>query len=75
MLTKEENELITRVGPGTPGGEFLRRYWFPVAYGIELTDEEPTRFIRILGEDLVLFKDKSGNVGLIQDHCLTAGHP
>jgi 5,5'-dehydrodivanillate O-demethylase len=73
MLTKEENELITRVGPGTPGGEFLRRYWFPVAYPSELTDEQPTRFIRILGEDLVLFRDKSGNVGLIQDHCAHRG--
>src|SRR6476469_6861120 len=73
MLTKEENEFLTRVGPGTPGGEFLRRYWFPVAYVPELTDEEPTRFVRILGEDLVLFRDKGRNVGLIQDHCTHRG--
>jgi len=73
MLTKEENEFLTRVGPGTPGGEFLRRYWFPVGYVQELSDEQPTRFVRILGEDLVLFKDKSGNVGLIQDHCAHRG--
>src|SRR5438067_8990027 len=73
MLTKEENELLTRVGPGTPCGELLRRYWFPVAVAQELTAENPTRFVRLLGEDLVLFKDKSGNVGLIADHCAHRG--
>jgi 5,5'-dehydrodivanillate O-demethylase len=73
MLTKEENEFITRVGPGTPCGELLRRYWLPVAYVQELTDEEPTRIVRILGEVLVLFKDKSGNVGLLADHCSHRG--
>jgi len=73
MLTKEENELITRVGPGTPAGELLRRYWLPVAMAPELSEEHPTRFVRLLGEDLVLFLDKSGNVGLIQDHCAHRG--
>jgi 5,5'-dehydrodivanillate O-demethylase len=70
MLTKEENEFLTRVGPGTPAGDLLRRYWMPVGYTCELTDESPTRFVRVLGEDLVLFKDKSGKVGLIADHCV-----
>ena len=73
MLTREENELLTRVGPGTPGGEMLRRYWYPVAVARELTDEHPTKFVRILGEDLVLFKDKSGRVGLLADHCSHRG--
>ncbi|HZT06321.1 MAG TPA: Rieske 2Fe-2S domain-containing protein [Chloroflexota bacterium] len=73
MLTKEENERLTRVGPGTPAGELLRRYWHPVAIARELTDDRPTKFVRILGEDLVLFKDKSGNVGLMQDHCVHRG--
>jgi len=73
MLTKEENEFLTRIGPGTPAGELFRRYWLPVAYVQELTDEQPTRFIRVLGEDLVLFKDKSGGVGLLQDHCAHRG--
>ena len=73
MLTKEENEFLTQVGPGTPGGELLRRYWHPVAVSAELTDEQPTRFVRILGEDLVLFKDKSGRVGLLADHCSHRG--
>src|SRR3989454_3707912 len=69
MLTQAENERLTRVGPGTPAGELLRRYWHPVAVAQELTESQPTKFVRILGEDLVLFKDKSGRVGLIQDHC------
>src|SRR5437870_4294801 len=73
MLTKEENEFLTRVGPGTPAGDLLRRYWLPVGYVCELTDESPTQFVRILGEDLVLFKDKSGNVGLVADHCSHRG--
>ncbi len=73
MLTQEENEALTRVGPGTPAGELLRRYWHPVAIAAELTDAQPTKFVRILGEDLVLFKDKSGNVGLLADHCAHRG--
>src|SRR5437879_13791298 len=68
MLTKEENEFLTRVGPGTPGGELLRRYWHPVGVAQELTAEQPTRFVRLLGENLVLFRDKLGRVGLIGDH-------
>jgi 5,5'-dehydrodivanillate O-demethylase len=73
VLTKEENDVLTRVGPGEPAGELLRRYWLPVCPVQELTPEQPTRFVRILGEDLVLFKDKSGRVGLIQDHCVHRG--
>jgi 5,5'-dehydrodivanillate O-demethylase len=69
MLTAEENEILTRVGPGTPTGELLRRYWQPLAPAAELTDERPTKFARILGEDLVLFRDKSDRYGAIQDHC------
>ena len=73
MLTREENDLLCRVGPGTPAGELLRRYWHPIAPLQELSPEQPTRFVRLLGEDLVLFKDKRGNLGLIQDHCLHRG--
>ncbi|MEA2639330.1 MAG: 5,5-dehydrodivanillate O-demethylase oxygenase subunit [Chloroflexota bacterium] len=73
VLTKEQNERLTQTSAGTPAGELLRRYWHPIAVAAELTDEQPTRFVRILGEDLVLFKDKSGNVGLIQDHCAHRG--
>ena len=63
MLTREENETLTRVGPGTPMGELLRRYWHPVAVAKELSDDNPTKFVRILGENLVLFRDKKGRVG------------
>jgi 5,5'-dehydrodivanillate O-demethylase len=73
MLTQAENERLTRVGPGTAAGELLRRYWHPVAFTAELTDERPTTFVRILGEDLVLFKDRSGKVGLLADHCAHRG--
>ena len=73
MLSKEENEVLTRVGPGTPAGDLLRRYWHPVAVAKELTVENPTRFVRILGEDLVLFRDKGGRVGLLADHCSHRG--
>ncbi len=73
MLTNEENEFLTKVGPGTPAGELLRRYWLPVSIAKELTDENPTQFIRILGEDLVLFKDKKGRVGLLADRCSHRG--
>src|SRR5215212_6691304 len=72
-LTQAETDRITQVGRGTPGGELLRRYLHPIAIVSELTDEQPTSFVRILGEDLVAFKDKSGNVGLIQDHCAHRG--
>ena len=73
MVTREENERMTRVGKGTPGGELLRRYWYPVAVAKELTEDNPTKSVRMLGEDLVLFKDKSGRVGLIADRCCHRG--
>ena len=69
MLTREENDMLTQVGPGTPGGELLRRYWHPISVANELTDERPTKFVRVLGEDLTLFKDKSGRLGLLADKC------
>ena len=73
MLIKEENERLTRVGPGTPAGELLRRYWLPVTVAKELTDQNPTKFVSILGEDLVLFKDKSGRLGLLAERCSHRG--
>ncbi len=73
MLTREENEMLTRVGPGTPAGELLRRYWLPVGVASELTAENPTQLVRILGETLVLFRDKSGSIGLIDDRCAHRG--
>jgi 5,5'-dehydrodivanillate O-demethylase len=69
MLTAEENTFLTQVGPGTPGGTMLRMYWHPINLSREINDESPTKFVRILGEDLVIFKDKSGRFGLIADKC------
>ena len=68
MLSKAENERLTQVGPGTPAGEMLRRYWYPIA-GLAELEVEPVKALRLLGEDLVLYRDKSGNLGLIDQAC------
>jgi 5,5'-dehydrodivanillate O-demethylase len=68
MITAEENERITRVGRGTPGGELLRRYWYPIAGVSEMSDRWTMR-VQLLGEDLVLFRDRSGRYGLIAEFC------
>lgn len=65
--TGQSDALLTRVGPQTPAGEYLRRFWHPVALTEQL-GERPRR-IRILGEDLVLFRDKSNRIGLVHRHC------
>ena len=69
MLTHEENTLLTQVGRGTPCGELLRRYWHPVAAAAELTDDKPIHAVKILGEELVVYRDKKGNFGLVGEHC------
>jgi 5,5'-dehydrodivanillate O-demethylase oxygenase subunit len=69
MLTREENELLTRVGRGTPCGELLRRYWHPVAAAGELTEQQPIRPVKILGEELVVYRDQQGKYGLVGEHC------
>ena len=68
MLSQEENDLLTRTGPGTPMGELMRRYWQPVAASAELA-RRPTKMVKILGEELVLFKDQQGRLGLIGGYC------
>jgi 5,5'-dehydrodivanillate O-demethylase len=68
MLTREENERLTRVGAGTPAGELLRRYWYPVAAASELA-RHPTKYVKLLGEELVLFRDEQGRLGLIGAYC------
>ncbi len=62
---------LTQVGPGTPGGEYLRRFWHPIAFTANLEDV-PVR-TRVLGEDLALFKDKSGRIGLLALNCSHRG--
>ena len=70
MLSREENELLCRVGPGTPMGELMRQYWIPGLLSSEVAqpDGDPRR-IKLLGEELIAFRDTSGAVGLIQNHC------
>ena len=68
MLSQEKNELLTKVGPGEPMGELLRRYWMPIA-GVSEFDEVAVKPVRLMGEDLVLYKDLSGNYGLIDRQC------
>ena len=70
MLTREENELLTRVGAGTPMGTLMRRYWVPAVFSQQIAapDSPPVR-VRLLGEDLVAFRDSQGRVGLIDEAC------
>jgi nitrite reductase/ring-hydroxylating ferredoxin subunit len=73
MLTKEENDLLTQTGPGTPCGDFMRRYWQPVALAEELPADGPPVPVRLLGEDLVLFRDGQGRLGLLGRWCSHRG--
>jgi 5,5'-dehydrodivanillate O-demethylase oxygenase subunit len=63
-----ENELLVRVGRGTPAGETLRKYWLPVGFSNEINSESP-KLVRWLGEDLLLFRDQFGRVGLTEPNC------
>jgi len=68
MISAEQNELMTRIGPGTPAGTLLRNYWQPVALAEELQGNRPVKAVRLLGEDLVLFKNQN-QYGLLERHC------
>src|SRR5947209_8290319 len=70
MLTKDENDLLTRTGPGTPMGNYLRSYWQPILLASELPEPDgaPVR-VRVLGERLVAFKDSDGAIGLLDEVC------
>ena len=76
MLTTEENRLLTQTDAGTPMGELFRRFWLPVMLAEEVpgADGTPAR-VRILGEDLVAFKDTDGKVGLHDAYCPHRGAP
>ncbi|MBM2810983.1 MAG: phthalate 4,5-dioxygenase [Chloroflexi bacterium] len=73
MLSQEENDLLTRVGPGTPGGKLLRSYWQPAALSEELPVGGAPLPVRLLGEELVLFRDEQGQPGLLGIHCAHRG--
>jgi nitrite reductase/ring-hydroxylating ferredoxin subunit len=70
MLSRENNEMLTRVGPGTPMGDVLRRYWTPACLSAEIpeTDGPPVR-VRLFGENLVAFRNSEGKVGLLAEGC------
>src|SRR5881392_2693728 len=70
MLTKEENELLVRVRPGTPMGDMMRRYWIPACMSEEVAEPDCDPFrLRLLGENLVAFRDSNGRVGLMDELC------
>jgi nitrite reductase/ring-hydroxylating ferredoxin subunit len=70
VLTREDNEILNHVGPGTPMGNLLRRYWMPALLSDELPEPDCVPIeVRLLGEDLVAFRDTSGNVGLVDACC------
>jgi phthalate 4,5-dioxygenase len=66
MLSAEDNELLTRTGPGTPMGDFFRRFWMPVLLSQELPERDgPPVRVKVMGEDLVAFRNSDGRVGLL----------
>ena len=69
MLSAAQNQRLTRVGPGTPMGELMRRYWHPIAPSAEINADNPTKEMPLLGEDLVLYRDAKGQLGLIEPSC------
>src|SRR5438045_8561425 len=70
MLSKADNEFLTRSGTGTPMGDLLRRFWMPALLSAELPERDgPPKKIKILGEDLLAFRDSNGRVGIVEPHC------
>ena len=70
MLSKEDNDQLTRVGPGTPMGELMRRYWIPAAFSHQVAEADgPPLRVKLMGENLVLFRDTQGLVGLLDERC------
>lgn len=75
MLSREDNELLVRVGPGTPMGQFMRLYWLPILPASDLAvDGQPQR-VRLLGEELLAFRDSDGRIGLVDHACPHRGAP
>ena len=73
MLSAADNEILTRTGPGTPMGEYFRRFWQPVALSRELEADGPPLRLRVLGERLLAFRDSTGRAGVIDPACAHRG--
>jgi phenylpropionate dioxygenase-like ring-hydroxylating dioxygenase large terminal subunit len=73
MLNREDNALICRVGPGTPMGNMMRRYWHPVCTSAQLERDAAPLRVRLLGEDFVAFRDSHGKVGVMEELCMHRG--
>jgi 5,5'-dehydrodivanillate O-demethylase oxygenase subunit len=73
MLSRQENDLLTRVGRGTPCGEMLRRYWWPIGFSELVREKQSPTKVRLLGEDFVLFRDGARRLGLVELHCSHRG--
>src|ERR1700687_1258517 len=73
MMSQEQNDLITRTGPKDPCGKLMRMYWQPAALVDELQGPRPVKPVKMLGENLVLFRDEQGRYGLIERHCAHRG--
>src|SRR5262249_31832323 len=68
MLTREQSELVTRTGPGTPMGNLFRRYWIPILLSEELAEPEcPPVRVKLLSERLIAFRDTHGRLGLMDE--------
>jgi phthalate 4,5-dioxygenase len=75
MLSHEDNETLVRVGPGTAMGQFMRLYWIPFLPSADLTADGQPQRVRLLGEDLIAFRDTEGRVGLVDHACPHRGAP
>jgi 5,5'-dehydrodivanillate O-demethylase oxygenase subunit len=73
MLSAEKNARLTRVGAGTPGGELLRRYWQALWPACDFTAENPKKRIRVMSEDIVVYRGDDGNFGCVTEHCTHRG--
>jgi nitrite reductase/ring-hydroxylating ferredoxin subunit len=69
MLSRADNELVCRVGPGTPMGDLMRQYWLPILYDWELTPDGTPLRVRILGEDLIAWRDTAGRPSFVAGNC------
>ena len=69
MLSMEHNDILTRVGPGTPTGELMREYWIPACLPEELKPDAPPTRLKLLGEKLIAFRDSEGRIGILDHRC------